>query len=524
MLMEFAAVKDSSNVVETSPRTRKNLNAHMMELIFEDGQIAYEPMQMEAFSHQTTEVDWDMDMTINVLEAFQTETEGTSTFTRPQRVWMDDNTWGKMPQPDRRSWLSITEASKKNIINYASERKENPSFRKDGPGGTKPGGYKPNPRRANAHEIEEKDQEPPPVEREARTHQLRSRVPKLGPPTKSTPTKSTKKTHVPTGDLLHMATHETGADSGNIAMVLSQQSRTNRHVQFMERSECTPYGDDTIQYEINAHQWNIGDEEDDATYTDPAPLPTLVGEPEGVEIPDFFANEPRPQPDDDLSIDAIQDLIDEEDARKNTLSEAYFLSEDFRDQIDEQDNLLFGCTADTDHQDDPDDGNPSGSTFAWWNTVVGELVAAEKGTGQENHTPETADNKETGLEGHTAPPTQNWDWSELKHAEETAGNKETCIEGHTPEAVPPTQIWDWSELKLAESGNRTLAETGNQPLEQDDSDPSSNSELGQTHLTFASPPNPTKGKPPFPLTAEQDEEHQPVNLQKLPFLLTAEQD
>ena len=58
MLMEFAAVKDSSNVVETNPRTRKNLNAHMMELIFEDGQIAYEPMQMEAFSHQTTEVDW----------------------------------------------------------------------------------------------------------------------------------------------------------------------------------------------------------------------------------------------------------------------------------------------------------------------------------------------------------------------------------------------------------------------------------------------------------------------------------
>ena len=151
----------------------------------------------------------------------------------------------------------------------------------------------------------------------------------------------------------------------------------------MERSECTPYGDDTIQYEINAHQWNIGDEEDDTTYTEPAPLPPLVGEQEGAEIYDFFANEPRPQPleqalptvqpwqdeDEELSIEAIQALVDEEDARKTDDHERLSdLSEDaFRDLINEQDNrlgsVIVKTTPTTEPQvDRPLDGGTLSST------------------------------------------------------------------------------------------------------------------------------------------------------------------
>ncbi len=171
MVLEHAAVKDSSNNLESNPRSRKSLNVNMMECVFEDGQVCYEPFEMEVNGHRTTDSEeWDMDTSITRLEVHQTDTANAPPFTRPQRIWMDDNTWGKMSQPDRRAWLSISEESKKNILNYGSERKENPAFRKDGPGGSKPGGFKPNPRRANAHEIDDQDKDSPPVEREARTH------------------------------------------------------------------------------------------------------------------------------------------------------------------------------------------------------------------------------------------------------------------------------------------------------------------------------------------------------------------
>ena len=164
MLLEHAAVKDASNNLESNPRNRKNLNAHMMEIVFEDGQVSYEAVELEVNSHQTVDnsINWDMDTPIAYIEAHQNETTGATAFSRPQRVWMDDSTWSKMPQPDRRAWLSISEASKKNILNHGSERKENPAFRKDNPGGSKPGGYKPNARRANTHEIDESEQEEPP--------------------------------------------------------------------------------------------------------------------------------------------------------------------------------------------------------------------------------------------------------------------------------------------------------------------------------------------------------------------------
>ena len=168
MVLKHAAVKDSSNIMESNPRTRKSLNVNMTELVFDNGQVAYEPCEMEVNGHRTsdTNMTWDIDTPLSSIEAHQTETESATNppFTRPQRVWMDDNTWGKMSSPDRRAWLSISEPSKKNILNYGSERKENPA------GGFKPSGFKPNTRRANAHEIDEQDQEEPPVKREARTH------------------------------------------------------------------------------------------------------------------------------------------------------------------------------------------------------------------------------------------------------------------------------------------------------------------------------------------------------------------
>ncbi len=73
-------------------------------------------------------------------------------------------------------------------------------------------------------------------------------------------------------------------------MVLSQQTRANRNVrlhEIMERSDCSPYensGD--APYEINAHQWNIGDDlEDEEPVYDPDDEADLEDE-EPVYVPD----------------------------------------------------------------------------------------------------------------------------------------------------------------------------------------------------------------------------------------------
>ncbi len=220
MVLEHAAVKDSSNNLESNPRSRKSLNVNMMECVFEDGQVCYEPFEMEVNGHRTTDSEeWDMDTPITRLEVHQTDTANAPPFTQPQRIWMDDNTWGKMST-------------------------------------------------------------------------------------------------VPTGDLLHMATHPTGAHTGNIAMVLSQQTRANRNVrlhEIMERSDCSPYensGD--APYEINAHQWNIGDDledeepvyvpDDEEYLEDEEPvyvpddeeepdLPAIVAEEEGAILHCAFADD-----------------------------------------------------------------------------------------------------------------------------------------------------------------------------------------------------------------------------------------
>ena len=59
--------------MESNPQKQKNLNAKMMEIMFEDGQVSYGTVEMEVNSHRTsdTKIDWDMDTPLAYIEAHQ---------------------------------------------------------------------------------------------------------------------------------------------------------------------------------------------------------------------------------------------------------------------------------------------------------------------------------------------------------------------------------------------------------------------------------------------------------------------
>ncbi len=145
---------------------------------------------------------------------------------------MDNGTWGKISQESKRSWLAIKEADKETILKYGAVR-------------TAPNTQGTNPRRdVNNHELIFDDPHTdPPTESpviEVRTHERQVTF-------DDTPSQSVSAPLNPKSGnihaLLHMATHPTGASSGDIAQVLSQQTRANLTVkthEIMPRSDFSP--------------------------------------------------------------------------------------------------------------------------------------------------------------------------------------------------------------------------------------------------------------------------------------------
>ncbi len=264
---------------------------------------------------------WDQDTTLEQLEIYQTERPPGRTdnrfnngrprtdrppSNRPERVFMDNTTWAKITSDDRRSWLRISEPGKLAILEYGSVRKN--GFV---PGGSKtPGGVPPSHRTTNAHELEFEDtpsvteQDDRPLI-EAKTHERQGPDKDIAlgsdkkKPSLKKPAVTFKADDIQ--GLLHMATHSTDASSGNIAQVLSQQTRANRSVhkhEIMPRSEYTPYecgahemynyleddgkpsentDTDNIVYEVNAHRFlrrsgGTPDPEEDASPTPTVPV------------------------------------------------------------------------------------------------------------------------------------------------------------------------------------------------------------------------------------------------------------
>lgn len=296
---------------------RRKHNAKMMEVILDEDED--QCGALEANVHE----QWDQDTTLKQLEIHQTErplAQSDNHFnincqcsdrppsSRPECVFMDNDTWKKIISEDRRSWLHISEHGKLAIIEHGFVCKD--GFQSGGPGSKPQGGAPLSRRTASVHDLEFEDtpgshngSDTPPIE--AKTHERQGSV------MKSTSDFDTKKPSVSFDTrqmdsiqgLLHMATHTSDASNGNIAQVLYQQTRSNCAVcayEIMQRSEYSPHECGThemhnylededgetfaskdnvsagnIVYEVNAHRYLRRTDRNPDSDEDVSPTPTV---------------------------------------------------------------------------------------------------------------------------------------------------------------------------------------------------------------------------------------------------------
>ena len=255
----------------------------MAEVIYGEQDDEY-PALLEVQTHEILE--WDQDTTIDKIQAYQSErshrprqrpqgnrsTDNRSNGfqqrsqgncnqeNRKPKVFMDGETWSELTPDGKKGWLTVPEDDKKKILMKGKVRK--------------PSNPQENSSRLNAqaHEVECNDDEDltDPSSLHAGRHEQRQA------PNKATvPQDSTADTNVQSVTpqchsihaLMHSATNATTeASPGDIAQVLSQQSRANQTVK--KHETMLPRSDLSI-YIVDMHEQHQDDIQDPREEPDP---------------------------------------------------------------------------------------------------------------------------------------------------------------------------------------------------------------------------------------------------------------